>query len=123
MRVLIISAKASDLCNTEYIVDGETQVESDGYCPDLKGIGDGGDYIQLRIDLDTGKILGYEPLSHKEVMDELTDEDDDWEEEDEEVYEDGLNTDPNSPEVIEPGVLDASIGKLLDETDTYKLGF
>jgi hypothetical protein len=121
MRVLIINAKSSDLCNTEYIVDGETRVESDGYCPNIKGVG-GGDYIELRIDLDTGKLLGYDPVSHKDVMDELTDEDDEWEE-DEEVYEDGLNIDPNSPEVIDPKVLDASLNKLLDETDTYKLGF
>ena len=121
MRELVIVAKCSDLCNTEYIIDGETQIETDGLVPTIEGVS-GGDYISIRIDLDEGTLIGYEPLDHAEIMEELTD--DEWEEEeDDSVYENGLNTDKNHPEVIEPKVLDASINKLLDETDTYKLGF
>jgi hypothetical protein len=117
MRELIIVAKCSDMCNTEYIVDGETKVEAEGYCPDLEGIS-GGDYINLRIDLDSGKILGYEPISHKEIMDELTDEDDDWEDNEEDEFdEDGFNTDKFSPVVIDPKVLDSSINNTLENLD------
>jgi len=107
MRTIIINAKASDLCHTEYIVDGETKIEADGYCPNLKGIS-GGDYISLEIDLDTGKILNYKPISHSDIMNELSDEFYD-EDEEEQTFENGLNTDKNHPEVIEPSKLDSGI--------------
>ncbi len=81
MRKISISAKCSDLCNVEYYKDGECIIESDGYVPDFKGICRG-DYIDISIDLDTGKIIGFNPISHEDVMNELGDED--WEEDEEE---------------------------------------
>ena len=80
MRKLVINAKCSDLCNVEYYKDEKHIIESDGYVPDFKGIC-GGDYINISIDLDTGKIIGFDPISHEDVMYELAD---DWEEKEDE---------------------------------------
>lgn len=72
MRKIDIIAKCNDLVSTEYFVDGISKVSTDGFCPQLKGISKG-DYIRISIDLDTGNIMGYDPIPHEEVMEELTD--------------------------------------------------
>jgi hypothetical protein len=38
-------------------------IEHDGYVPDIPAIGEYGDYIRLEIDNETGKIIGWEPLT------------------------------------------------------------
>jgi hypothetical protein len=54
MRVLKISGKCSDCFSMT--MDGRYY---DGYVPGFLG---GGDYIELDIDLDTGKILNWKPI-------------------------------------------------------------
>ena len=58
MRVLKISGKCSDCFSM--LMDGK---EYDGYVPGFLG---GGDYIELDIDLDTGKILNWKSIAEIE---------------------------------------------------------
>ena len=62
-RVLRISAKCSDLCFT---MVPHLNIDHDGYAPHIEGIG-GGDYIDLEIDLDTGKVIGLKPITDEEL--------------------------------------------------------
>lgn len=115
MRILNLNGKCSDLCYAEYSVDGKIVAKSDGYVPDIKGIG-GGDYIEMDIDLDTGQILNWKPSTHQEVMEAVkgyddSDEDEDPEGEGRYQDEDGNWVGPTKT------VLDASINKMLDELD------
>ena len=73
MRILKIKAKCSDMCHTEYIVDGRLQAESHGYPPNLEGLYKG-DYIDLQIDVDTGMILGW-GVTRKDLMKEIWEDD------------------------------------------------
>jgi len=59
--ILRISAKCSDMCSTMVQDhDGRTYFANmNDYAPSLKGIG-GGDYIDLHIDTETGKIIGWD---------------------------------------------------------------
>lgn len=62
-RVLRISAKCSDLCFASVPHLG---IDHDGYAPHIDGIG-GGDYIDLEIDLDTGKVIGLKPITDEQL--------------------------------------------------------
>lgn len=53
-QILSVQAKCSDLCHVSY-PNGK---ESDGYVPEAIGIG-GGDYIELKIDIETGQVQGW----------------------------------------------------------------
>jgi hypothetical protein len=56
--VLKISAKCSDLCHAVLFNDkGQTMKEHDGYVPSL--MPEGGDYVEIDIDVATGKILNW----------------------------------------------------------------
>jgi len=68
MRILKISAKCSDLCWTEYTDSKGQTTESDSYVPEDIGIG-GGDYVDLEINMETGQILNWKPVSDKQVID------------------------------------------------------
>ena len=69
MGILRISAKCSDLCWTKYTDSKGKKTESDGYVPEKIGIGDGtGDYINIDIDMQTGQILNWKPVSDKQVI-------------------------------------------------------
>jgi hypothetical protein len=68
MRILTISGKTSDLCFTRLKIDGKTIAERDGYVPLDIGLGDDGDYIDLAVDLDTGKIVGWKVPSTAKVV-------------------------------------------------------
>ncbi len=63
MAKLQISAKCSDLCFTKI---AELNLFKDGYVPYGLGIG-GGDYVDLTIDTETGKILGWKPLTDTQL--------------------------------------------------------
>ena len=57
-KTMSINAKCSDLCyvtlNDE---NGDELMEHDGYVPIFNNCG--GDYVDLTIDLETGKIIGW----------------------------------------------------------------
>jgi hypothetical protein len=61
-RLLTIVGKVDDRCNARLEGDGERK-EHEGYVPRIEGIGNGGDYIRLVIDIDTGKIVGWKTPS------------------------------------------------------------
>ena len=59
IKTLFVSAKCNDMCHVLLKdTSGNVVFEKDGYVPSGLGIGDG-DYIELRIDLDTGTILNW----------------------------------------------------------------
>lgn len=71
MGILRISAKCSDLCWTEYTDKNGKKTNSDSYVPEGIGIsdeGDCGDYVSLEIDMQTGQILNWKPVTDKQVI-------------------------------------------------------
>ena len=69
--VLKISAKCSDLCWTEYTDSKGNVTNSDGYVPQGIGIdekGDSGDYVSMDIDMETGQILNWKPVTDEQVI-------------------------------------------------------
>ena len=68
MGKLRISAKCSDLCWTEYIDKDGNETQSDGYVPSGIGIDEYGDYVTLDIDMETGQILNWEPVTDEQVI-------------------------------------------------------
>lgn len=46
--------------------DGDVIFEHDGYVPNIPAIG-GGDYFEMEIDNDTGKIMGWTPLTPEKI--------------------------------------------------------
>ena len=73
MGILRISAKCSDLCWTEYTDKNGNKTESDSYVPSNIGIGgqisgEGGDYVDIEIDMKTGQIQNWKPISDAKVI-------------------------------------------------------
>jgi len=68
MGILKISAKCSDLCSTEFIDSKGKKTVSDGYVPQDIGIDWFGDYIELEIDMKTGQIQNWKPVSDARVI-------------------------------------------------------
>jgi hypothetical protein len=71
MGILRISAKCSDGCWTEYTDSNGKKTNSDGYVPRNIGIdepSDGGDYVSMDIDMKTGQILNWKPVSDAKVI-------------------------------------------------------
>jgi hypothetical protein len=67
MGILSISVKCSDLCYTEYKDKNGNVTETDGYVPRKIGIG-GGDYVNLEIDMETGQIQNWKPVTDEQVI-------------------------------------------------------
>lgn len=57
MSILYINAKCSDLCYAEF--EG---IEHNGFVPDIVAL-EGGDYLGLKIDNETGQIINWKPLT------------------------------------------------------------
>ena len=73
-----INAKCSDMCFSELKdANGRTVADHDGYVPALMPGEHYGDYVQLDIDLETGKILNWKKPSPSVV------EETEWKTEDE----------------------------------------
>lgn len=69
--ILDLSAKCSDLCSTRLLNDaGDIVLNANGEAPHGLGIG-GGDYVRLKIDLSTGQIVGFKPMTDQEVLEAL----------------------------------------------------
>ena len=64
---LRICAKCSDLCTSELIDDNGVYLrDSDGYVPSLMPNG-GGDYVDIEIDIETGKIMNWEVPTQEQI--------------------------------------------------------
>jgi hypothetical protein len=70
-RILKISAKCSDLFDAEFVVN-KKRVGYEGYVIDGFGIG-GGDYVELQLDIDSGKIIGFDRKKAKKLFDKVMD--------------------------------------------------
>jgi len=69
MATLKINAKCSDLCFADLINDkGETIAERDGYVPQNVNLGYDDDYVEFEVDIKTGQILNWKPLTEKQVI-------------------------------------------------------
>lgn len=68
MGILTISAKCSDLCSTSYTDKNGKVTESDSYVPSGIGIDEYGDYVVLEIDMKTGQIQNWKPVSDSKVI-------------------------------------------------------
>lgn len=72
MGILTISSKSSDL-NTIQYKDKNGKVTKSGdyaYVPENIGIG-GGDYVELNIDTETGKIVNWKPVSDAKIIEAI----------------------------------------------------
>jgi len=63
MKVISISAKCSDLFFASLTENGKVLGEYDGYVPDLMPGEHFGDYVKLKIDVSTGRILNWKKPS------------------------------------------------------------
>lgn len=62
-KYLTVCAKVSDCFGGELINENNEDVyHYDGYVPTDLGIG-GGDYIEFKLNLDTGQIMNWKPLT------------------------------------------------------------
>jgi hypothetical protein len=67
MRVIDICAKCSDMFGANLIVDGQSAGGYDGYVPDFFPGQHFGDYVQLKIDIDTGNIVNWKKPTEKDL--------------------------------------------------------
>ena len=66
-RILKICLKVSDGFNGILEEDGKTTGEYDGYVPSFFPEEHYGDYVELDIDIDTGKIVNWKKPTKKDV--------------------------------------------------------
>ena len=64
--ILSLDAKCSDMCSSELIIDGEIVGELQDYAPYVNGLG-GGDYVRIKVDLETGQIVNWKKPSEAEM--------------------------------------------------------
>jgi len=70
MKYIAVTAKCNDLCNINIFDDAVQIYNSDDYVPEDLGIG-GGDYIELLIEVKTGKICGWDADKVNKTISEL----------------------------------------------------
>lgn len=75
-RVLTINAHCQDRFTASVTDDGKCMEYGPDYVPRELGIG-GGDYLELRIDIDTGQILDWKPIDKNKLRDILKGRDED----------------------------------------------
>lgn len=63
MKTIQITAKCSDLFSASLVQDGKVLGNYDGYVPDFMPGQHYGDYVELTIDVETGKILNWKKPS------------------------------------------------------------
>lgn len=71
MRIISISAKCSDMFSASF-KDDKSFKEFDGYVPEWfpnSKVEHYGDYVQLDIDIDTGKIINWKTPSETNLKD------------------------------------------------------
>lgn len=70
-KTIVLFAKTRDTANVQVKdADGDNLLHIDGdYVPFGFGIG-GGDYLELSIDVATGKVIGWDPEAFKKALNE-----------------------------------------------------
>ena len=67
MRIITFSAKCSDLFSADLSVNGSQVGSYNGYVPKFFPEKHCGDYVQMDVDIDTGKILNWTPPTQKQL--------------------------------------------------------
>lgn len=67
MKTLFINAKCSDLFSAFLYDDNKIVGEYDGYVPSFMPGEHYGDYVELEIDIETGKILNWKKPTKKQL--------------------------------------------------------
>lgn len=67
-RILSICAKCSDMFSASLLEEGKEEKTYDGYVPDFFPEKHYGDYVELKIDIDSGKILNWKTPTKKELQ-------------------------------------------------------
>jgi hypothetical protein len=69
---IFVTAKCSDLCHINFKDEhGNSIGERDGYVPDWMPENHYGDYVELEIEIATGRILNWKVPSQKELKDSM----------------------------------------------------
>ena len=72
ITTIFVVAKCSDLCNIQYFDEDNNKVgERDDYVPDFMPEEHYGDYVELEIEIATGKILNWKVPTQKELKDSI----------------------------------------------------
>lgn len=69
MRIISINAKCSDLFSASLTDNGVRVGEYDGYVPKFFPGEHYGDYVELKIDIDTGKIINWKKPTKQQLED------------------------------------------------------
>lgn len=75
-RTMRITAKCSDMFNAQLIEGGRVVGDYDGYVPGFFPnplVQHYGDYVELEIDVATGKILNWKPPTEKQLVETFVD--------------------------------------------------
>ena len=64
---ICVSVKHSDLASLIIEKDTKTVLDHDGYMLPIQGISDDEDYTSFEVDNETGKIIGWKPLTEKDI--------------------------------------------------------
>ena len=74
VKTIYITAKCSDACHIQFHdEDGERLGQRNDYVPDWMPEDHYGDYIELEINVATGKIVNWRKPTQKELKDSITD--------------------------------------------------
>ena len=68
ITTIFVTAKCSDLCHVSFFDEDKNKVgERDDYVPDFMPEEHYGDYVELEIEIATGKILNWKVPTQKEL--------------------------------------------------------
>lgn len=72
VKTIFVTAKCSDLCHVDFRdANGNSLGERDGYVPDWMPEEHYGDYVELEIEVATGKILNWKEPKQKDLKDSM----------------------------------------------------
>jgi hypothetical protein len=74
VKTIFVTAKTSDTCHIEFFDEDKNRLgQRNDYVPDYFPEEHYGDYLELEIDVTTGKILNWRKPTQKELKDSITD--------------------------------------------------
>jgi hypothetical protein len=72
IKTIFVTAKTSDTCHIQFFDEDKNSVgERDDYVPDYFPEEHYGDYVELEIEVATGKILNWKVPTQKELKDSI----------------------------------------------------
>lgn len=72
IKTIFVTAKCSDLCHVTFYDEDKNDVGiSDGYVPEFMPEEHYGDYVELEIEIATGKILNWKVPTQKKLKESM----------------------------------------------------